>query len=84
MRRILLVFLSLLVVISFSSVRVLVVYESDYDDESIIKLPLAKKDAENFSSVISKIPRAQVEILSNPTYGDLIRRLKGRETSRIR
>lgn len=64
------------VVTSFSAIRVLIVYESQYDNESVIDLPLAEKDARNLSSVISKIPDSKIEVLSNPTFGEFMSKFK--------
>ena len=57
--------LFLLAAVSLFSVRVLVVYEGDYEDAFIVKLPFAKKDTEIFKSAVSKVLGVQVEFFQN-------------------
>jgi len=44
-------------VLAFSSLKVLIIYESSYDDDSILLLPLAKKDALNLKEALSRIQK---------------------------
>jgi len=61
---------------SFSALRALVAYVSSYDDDTVLPLPLAQKDAMNIKNTLSKIPDAQVLSLENPTYGELVSSFK--------
>ncbi len=62
--------------VGFSTIKSLVIYESSYDDASILQLPLAKKDALNLKEALSKIPDSQITLLENPTAGEFIREFK--------
>ena len=76
MKRLWIIIFLLIPFISIPATRVLVIYESDYEDESIIDLPLAKKDAMNVFSLFRSLPNTKVKLLENPTIGKFIKDFK--------
>ncbi|MCD6449776.1 MAG: hypothetical protein J7L34_04635 [Thermotogaceae bacterium] len=62
--------------VGFSTIKALIIYESSYDDASILPLPLAEKDALNLKNALSKIPDSQIVLLQNPTTDEFIREFR--------
>ena len=62
--------------VGFSTIKAFIIYEANYDDDSILQLPVAKKDALNLKEALSKIPDSQITLLENPTAGEFIREFK--------
>ena len=46
----------------FPSLKAFIIYEANYDDDSILQLPLAEKDALNLKYALSKIPDSQITL----------------------
>ncbi|MCD6450421.1 MAG: caspase family protein, partial [Thermotogaceae bacterium] len=65
-----------LITSGFSSIKAFLIYEALYDDQSILPLPLAEKDANNLKEALSKIPDSQITLLRNPTTGEFVREFR--------
>ncbi len=72
MFRFLIISLSMLCVVSFSTSKALVIYVSKFDDPTIAPLKYAKNDAMAFAKtleVFEIVPKDKIIILANPTLG---------------
>ena len=76
MKKIAVVTLLLLITLVFPTTKVFIVYVSSYEDETIMPLPLAEKDAENFKDVMDKIPGVEIKLLENPGYTEFLKGFK--------
>ena len=77
MRKVFTVFIFMMIIITLlASVKVFIVCVSSYGDARILHLPLARKDALNLKDTLSKIPGARIDLLENPSFGDLVSEFK--------